>query len=99
MCLGVCTPCAGRAERVVDLLAELGRRDTAGVVVRGAAVFEVVAESPDQALGYPRDLEPPRAAASLVVHAADRVQPADGALHGVCSASGRVFFPREQRAS
>jgi tetratricopeptide (TPR) repeat protein len=61
-------------------------------------VFQVIAETPEQALAYARDFEPTFCHASLHVEHVEGDELAPDALEGVYWASGHVLFPLERDA-
>jgi tetratricopeptide (TPR) repeat protein len=62
-------------------------------------LFQVIADTPAQALAYARDFEPEEARAALSLADVDEGEPTPEKLHGVYWASGHVFFPLSPEGS
>lgn len=58
--------------------------------------YDVVADTPDEALGFARALDTRGPAADWTIDEAKAVEPRPGDLKGVCSAGGRIFYEEEE---
>lgn len=64
-------------------------------VLQFLRALEVVADSPEEALGFARELEPEPVAASLVIDEYEEMEAQPGLLKGVYEATGHIFFEKE----